>query len=538
VIASDGRILAREAAMTTFAAGTIAAVLLWAGPPGVDLAAHAYQRTLLAHDGFVLWNNFWYAGRYSFVTYSFIYYPLAVVFGIKALALATICAAALAFTLLVWREWGPVGRLSSRTFAVLWAGIALSAAFPFALGVALALLGLTAMQRGRVRLFAVLVLLTLLASPLAFLLLVVLLAGVGISTRIRGRHFRFIATVVGLSVLFEVALYRIFPGSGRFPFGPWNLVPAVLFCVFGIVITRDVPKARPLRGIFWIYLAVCLGAYLVPSALGSNVERLRYAALPIVLLAVSLRRWRPAWLMITGVVLATVWNVTPLASSFAQARSDPAGTPAYWASTVSYLHAHLSPSFRVEAVDTADHWPAEFLPSNGIPIVRGWYRQADFPENQLLYDSKLSPGHYRAWLRQLGVRYVVISDAPPDYSSKVEAQLIRSGRSGLLPVFRARHVTVYVVPHARPLVTGPGLASVQWLWPSRAVIAISKPGRYRVALRWSPYWATPQGCVSRGADGMVRLSVRRPGLVQLSFSPTIASGLETLAGVPDRRRCG
>ena len=51
-------------------------------------------------------------------------------------------------------------------------------------------------------------------------------------------------------------------------------------------------------------IAVCLGAYLVPSALGSNVERLRYAALPIVLLAVSLRRWRPAWLMITGVVLA------------------------------------------------------------------------------------------------------------------------------------------------------------------------------------------------------------------------------------------
>jgi hypothetical protein len=538
VIASDGRILAREAAMTTFAAGMIAAVLLWAGPPGVDLAAHAYQRTLLAHDGFVLWNNFWYAGRYSFVTYSFIYYPLAVVFGIKALALATICAAALAFTLLVWREWGPVGRLSSRTFAVLWAGIALSAAFPFALGVALALLGLTAMQRGRVRLFAVLVLLTLLASPLAFLLLVVMLVGVGVSTRIHGRHFRFIATVVGLSVLFEVALYRIFPGGGRFPFGPWNLVPAVLFCVFGIVITRDVPTARPLRGIFWIYLAACLVAYIVPSALGSNVERLRYAALPIVLLAVSLRRWRPAWLMITGVVLATVWNVTPLASSFAQARSDPAGTPAYWASTVSYLHSHLSPSFRVEAVDTADHWPAEYLPANGIPIVRGWYRQADFPENELLYDAKLSPGHYRAWLRQLGVRYVVISDAPPDYSSRVEAQLIRSGRSGLVPVFRARHVTVYVVPHARPLVTGPGLASVQWLWPTRAVIAISTPGRYRVALRWSPYWATPQGCVSRGADGMVRLSVRRPGLVQLSFSPTISSGLETLAGVSDRRRCG
>ena len=187
-----------------------------------------------------------------------------------------------------------------------------------------------------------------------------LLAGLGISNRFQ--HFRFIAVVVGFSMLLELALYRLFPGSGRFPFGPWNLVPAVMFCLFGIAITRDVPKARPLRGIFWIYLAACLVAYVVPSALGSNVERLRYAALPIVLLAVSLRRWRPARLMITGVALAAVWNVTPLASSFAQAASDPAGTPVYWASTVTFLHSHLSPSFRVEAVDTVDHWPAEYLP--------------------------------------------------------------------------------------------------------------------------------------------------------------------------------
>ena len=535
MIASDGRILAREAAITTFATGSIAAVLLWAGPPGVDLAAHVYQRTLLLHHGFVLWNNFWYAGRYSFVTYSFIYYPLAALFGIKALALATIAAGSLAFTLLVWREWGPVGRLSSRTFAVLWAGIALSAAFPFALGVALALLGLTAMQRGRLRLFALLVLLTLLASPLAFLLLVVLLAGVGVSTRIQ--HFRFFAIVVGSATLLEVALYRIFPGGGRFPFGSWSLVPAVLFCLYGIVVTRGVPAARPLRGIFWIYLAACLGAYLVPSALGSNVERLRYAALPILLLAVSLRRWKPWWLTIGGIVLATVWNTTPLASSFAQARSDPAGSPVYWASTVAYLHTHLSPSFRVEAVDTADHWPAEYLPSNGIPIVRGWYRQEDFPENELLYDSKLTPGAYRSWLRGLGVRYVVISDAPPDYSSRIEAKLIRSGRSGLVPVFRSRHVTIYELPNARSLVTGPGLASVKWLWPTRAVLAVDRPGKYRVALRWSPYWETTQGCVSEGADGMVRLTVRRAGLVQLSFSPSFSSGLETLAGVADKRRC-
>src|SRR5471030_1527245 len=106
--------------MTTLAAGTIAAVLLWAGPPGVDLAAHAYQRTLLLNHGFTLWNNFWYAGRYSFVTYSVLYYPLAAWLGIRLLAVATIALAALAFAVVLGREWGSTVRWSSRSFAVVW----------------------------------------------------------------------------------------------------------------------------------------------------------------------------------------------------------------------------------------------------------------------------------------------------------------------------------------------------------------------------------------------------------------------------------
>jgi hypothetical protein len=37
-----------------FAAAALAAVLVWLGPQGTDLAAHAYQRTLWAEHGFVL----------------------------------------------------------------------------------------------------------------------------------------------------------------------------------------------------------------------------------------------------------------------------------------------------------------------------------------------------------------------------------------------------------------------------------------------------------------------------------------------------
>src|SRR5919198_512075 len=95
------------------AAASVTAILLWSGPPGVDLAAHVYQRTLFLKHGFVLWNNFWYAGRSSFVPYSVLSYPLAGLVGINVLALASIATAALAFAMILEREWGPAARLSS-----------------------------------------------------------------------------------------------------------------------------------------------------------------------------------------------------------------------------------------------------------------------------------------------------------------------------------------------------------------------------------------------------------------------------------------
>src|ERR1700745_992902 len=114
---SERRLLAREAAISP------ASLFLWATPPGIDWAAHAYQRTFLLQHGFAIWNNFWYAGRYSFVTYSVLYYPLAALLGIKVLALASVSAAAFAFSMVVFREWGPVSRVSSRTLAAAGVGI-------------------------------------------------------------------------------------------------------------------------------------------------------------------------------------------------------------------------------------------------------------------------------------------------------------------------------------------------------------------------------------------------------------------------------
>ena len=83
-----------DVALCAAAAAAVGAVLVWLGPPGTDLAAHVYQRQLFLTHGFELWNNFWYAGRYSFVGYSLLYYPLAALVGIRLLGILSVACAA------------------------------------------------------------------------------------------------------------------------------------------------------------------------------------------------------------------------------------------------------------------------------------------------------------------------------------------------------------------------------------------------------------------------------------------------------------
>jgi hypothetical protein len=524
----------REATLAAGAAATLAAALVWFGPPGADLAEHAYQRTLFLHHGFAFWNNFWYAGRYSFVTYSVLYYPLAALLGIRLLAVATIATAALAFAVVVAREWGPTARWSSRTFAVVWCGVVLSAAFPFALGAALALLAIWALQARRSWRFALLAALTLAASPLAFLLLALLLAGFGIARwQDRGTLLAPGLTIAAFGAV-EVALWRAFPGSGLYPFSWQELLAAVTFCVLGAAMAWRVERARPLRWMFVVYLAACLGAFVIPSAVGENVARLRYAAIPLAVLTLSLRRWRPLPVALGVLALAVSWNVSPIAGSFLKGRGDPASTRAYWAPAIHFLRAHLSPSYRVEVVDTTGHWAAAYLAEAEIPLARGGYRQDDFPQNKVLYDE-LGPQAYRAWLRRLGVRYVVLTAAPSDYSARGEAALLRGGRSGLNPVYTTSSLTVFEVPKPVPILTGPHGGRVLRLTATRVLLDLPRAGDYRLAVRFSSYWDAPGACLVRREDGMTTVAARRAGRLQLSFHVGAASALAT-AVVGERSR--
>jgi hypothetical protein len=534
-IAPSAHEIPREALVAAGVAATLAAALAWFGPPGSDFAAHLYQRTLFEDHGFGIWNNFWYAGRYSFVTYSLLYYPLAALLGIRLLAVASIATAALAFGVVAAREWGPASRWSNRSFAIVWAGVVLSGAFPFALGMALALLALWALQAGRRGRFALLTALALAASPVAFVLLAVVLAGIGLSRAPRRAELAIPLGTLAVASLFELVLLRLFPAGGRFPFSLAEFAAACVFCGLGILLTWRVETAAVLRWMYVVYLAACTTAYLVPSSLGENIARLRYAAIPIAILTLSLRRWRPLPLAVLALSLAVAWNLTPLAGSFVKTSADPAAHQAYWAPAVQFLRGHLTPSYRVEAVDTVGHWPAAYLPAAGIPIARGWFRQDDFPRNGVLY-AKFDREGYLTWLRSLGVRYVVLPDAPLDYSAHREGALIANGGSGLRVAFRSAHTTVYSVPLPRSIVTGPGSPRVLALGQTKITLMVGRPGRYRVATNWSPYWRTGSGCLSKGVDGTVRLSTKSAGVVRLDLSVNAQSALAALQG-ESKPRC-
>jgi hypothetical protein len=528
-------VVQREATLAAGAAASLAAALVWLGPPGSDLAEHAYQRTLFLNDGFALWNNFWYAGRYSFVTYSTLYYPLAALLGIRLLAVATVSTAALAFAVVVSRQWGPTARWSSRTFAVVWSGIVFSAAFPFALGAALALLSIWALQARRSWRFAVLAALTLAASPLAFLLLTLLLAAFGIARWEERRALLAPALTIAAFGVVEVALWRAFPGSGQYPFSWQELLAALVFCTLGIALSWRVEKAGPLWWMYVVYLFAVLAAFAIPSAVGENVLRIRYAAIPLAVLTLSLRRWRPLPVALGVLALAVTWNVTPVLFGYLHARSDPATHRAYWTPAIGFLRGHLSPSYRVEVVDTTGHWAAAYLAEAHIPIARGGYRQDDFPQNELLYDDALGSKAYGAWLRRLGVRYVVLTSAPADYSARAEAALLRSGRSGLWRVFETPRLTIFAVPRPQPILTGPGGGRVVQLTATRVLLDLPRAGDYRLAVRFSPYWQAPGACLIRREDGMTTISATRPGRVQLSFHVGAASALATVVvGARDR----
>jgi hypothetical protein len=524
----------RREAVLPIACGAVAALLVVAlltfVPPSGDAPSHLFQTWLYRHGGFQLWNNLWYAGRYEFVSYSVLYYPLAAQTGELPVLAAAAATLAASFAVLSRREWGRAARGPAVAFACTTTFVLIvSGSYPFTAGAACAVAAMLALQRRRRLPFCVAVLATLGFSPLAFALLLALLAGLllGHPQPVDAARRHWVAFAIVVVALFAgVLLQRAFPSGGIYPYNVTDALVVVLFSLAGLYVTGKSARARSLRMLFVAYLILNLFAFLFKSPVGSNATRLfAVAGAPLLWLAANVSRQRSQVIVFPLLAATAALQVGPWLRDAYSAWGNPGASSAYWRPAVDYLRAQNDDQHRVEAVATWGHWEAYYLARAGFPLARGWFRQDDFPENRVLYDHHLTAAKYGHWLRVLGVRYVVLPDTTLDYSSAAEARLLRSGNSGLELVWSSAHLQIYKLPFAAPIVSAPpgerpamlirfGHEGISFLAPD--------PGRYLVRVRYSPYWQShaPDACVGRGPDGMTDVTTAYPGVVNLSLAPS------------------
>jgi hypothetical protein len=472
------------------------------------------------------------------------YYPVAAVGGIVPVAVVSASFAAWAFASAAGSRWGLQTRSPALAFAATAPLIVMvSGMYPFLAGLAVAAIAIVLLQHQRNVAAAIAIVGVAAFSPLAFLLfLVVLVAAVLASDSPRAtlaRH-RWPVLAVGGAIVAAAMLRGLFAETGYYPFSLLDLASTLGFSGAGLFLTRARIRHDFFGALFACYLFVNVALFAIPSPVGANGMRLwAVAALPLLWLAARLRTPALRRRDVVGLLMvAFVIQAAPYAAIAYRSYDERASAQlAFWRPAISFVRSHADAGHRVEVVATAGHWEAYYLAHAGVPLARGWYRQADFPENTLLYQSSISPAAYQAWLRSLGVTFVLLPDTQLDYSSGAEAALLRSGRSGLELAGTLPHWRFYRLPQSVGIVSGASSAPEAVRVTSAGVSFVApRPGRYLIRVRYSPYWRSSRAaCLSPSSDGMMRLDVRTSGPISLTMPDTLDA---IFGGTPAATACG
>ena len=495
-------------------AALLCLVVVVAWPHPDDASAHLY-RTFLVNRGTFLWDNLWYGGDYPLASYSLLYYLLAAPLGNVPVVVGAVALSVALFATVIRREWGPVATWPGRAFVVLAMAPLITGTYAYALGVAALLGSLRAVQGRRRGLALALAAATLGTSPLAFAFLCLVLIAVVLARPRVDRGTAVMALgLLGLGGV-ELIVLHAFHTPGLYPFLVWNLVGVVGVSLAGVLLAlRLTEGGRLLAALFIVWGGAGIVGYAVRSPLGDNLDRLRYLAFPLMLLAVIRVRFRPRLLAAVGLAAGLGYAVVPDVVTVIGRHGSADAHRTFWQAAITFLHTNAGPQYRVEVVQTSGRWEAYWLPRAGLPLARGWYRQIDLAENGVLYHRSITPTAYRTWLRSLAIRYVVLPNAQLDTSGvQAEASLIRSGRSGLVRVFATPALTIYELPRPAPLLTGPAPAQISTFDHGRIAGAVAAPGSYDLRVRFMPYWHRESGavCLARGSGGMTVVHAASPG---------------------------
>ncbi|MDI2125026.1 hypothetical protein [Yinghuangia seranimata] len=507
---------------------------------GGDLAAqYSWAEFAVRHPG-TPYGLFWYGGV-DVGSYSVLSPPLMALAGVRTLAALSGLTSTWLLAALLVRTTRKVPTWPALIGALaLWANV-VSGRATFALGVASALGTLLVLVGRHTPVWRLVVGgvgtgLTVLFSPVAGLFLLVAGAGYLLDRQwARGLALTVPTGVVGGLVA------ALFPSHGQQPMGAERIILPVLT---GLVVALTAPRDwRVLRAGGAVYAVGVVLTWLIPSPVGTNVERLGALLGAPVLLAIWYERRRRAPQPATrsllrfagdpsfgtrfcaaGLAMCVIWT-TVVTARDALNHTEVPGWSRHTAGVIAELDRLGAYRGRVEVVPTGSHREAPVF-AQYFQAVRGWNRQLDMERGRLFYSDELDEASYRAWLNDWAVGYVVLPHAPPDGYAETEAALIRSGRlsSWLNPVWSDTYWTVFRVQDAVPLATAP--AEVLRAGDADIVLEMPSPGTVTVRAAYS-HWLYADGACLRASGPWIQLTASRPGTYRITSSYFPPDGCRT-----------
>jgi hypothetical protein len=495
------------------AAGAIAYLIVQ--PSSLDLAAQAFRADLFDAHGLLLWNDYWYAGHYL-LTYSVLFPPLAALLGVRVVGAIAAVATAVLFAAIAQHRYGDRAQI-----ATVWLGGAtvtmlIANRLTFALGTAIGLGALLAVQRGRLVLAGGLAALSGLGSPVAALFVALAGATIAVTGRRRAGAILVVASLAPIA-----ALGLAFPTGGYFPFVFSAFIPVPLFAAAVLLLVPA--EERALRAGVVLYAAMCLVLLVFHTQVGANAARLgSLFGGPV--LALGLAGRRPVALALCALPLL-YWQWSAPVRDLVAGWGDPSVTEAYYQPLIDELRAETGGDpVRIEIPPTRNRFEADYVAPE-FPLARGWLRQSESGDFDLFTGGNLTPASYRAWLQERGVSYVALADADPDYLAKDEDELIRAGLPYLHEIWSNDDWRLYRLEGAVGLAspaTDPGGrpgagAGLTRVGASGFAFDSSRRGSYLVRIHYTPYWTVIAGdaCVARDGE-WTRLDVREAGTVEVA----------------------
>jgi len=519
-LANPGRVwLSWTAALAPVLFAAIAYMVV--RPPSVDLAAQLFRCELFAAHGFLAWNNYWYGGHYL-LGYSLLFPPLGAAVGARVVGgIAAVGAAAL-FALLARRHYRSGVQVATLWFGAGAIAMVLSGRLTFALGIAIGVAALLALDRDRPLLALPLAAATSSASPVAGFFL--LLAGGALF--LTGSRRRGVALAAFAAVPIAV-MALAFSTAGTEPFVLSSLLGTLAVTLALIVVLPR--EERLLRRGAGLYACAVLLAYAIPSALGGNVTRLsNLAAGPLLVLGLAGRRRR---LMLALLAIPFLyWQWQGAVRDVSRASADPSVNRSFYVPLLAQLKEHTAGApVRIEIPPTQDRWEGYYV-APSFPLARGWERQLESGE-QHLFGERLSPPTYRTWLRANGVSYVALPRGVPfDYLARREAALVRTGQPYLRPIWSNGDWRLFAVRGATGLVEPP--ASLTRMGVDWFDLRTPRAARFVLRAHFSSYWTVeaPAACL-RPKGQWTLVEARRPGRIH------VGTDLSAGALLGERRIC-